>query len=96
MRTNVADTSIDAYHQLIETGKESTQIKTIYEFVCKFHPCSRRQIHKATGIELGAVAGRCNALTKAGLLKEEKIGECQITGKKVKLLEPIQKQLRLV
>jgi predicted transcriptional regulator len=96
MKTAMSHTSVEAYHQLIECGKETSQIKIIYNFVVKSFPCSRRDISNGTGIELGAVAGRVNTLVNNGLLIEEKIGVCRHTNKNVKLIEPATKQFKLV
>jgi len=58
----VSQTSIDAYHELVNSGHKFAQREKIFHFIRLNGPHTRRQISKHTGLELGAVSGRVNKL----------------------------------
>ena len=72
----VAKTSIAAYWLL--GPRAETQKGRIIAYLVEHPGATRRQVAQATGIELGAVAGRMNALVKAKLVREVE-GVCPIT-----------------
>jgi len=86
----VANTSRLAYEELISSGKALTQRAKILGKLIK-HPdgYTRRQLSYVTSIELGAVAGRVNALIEDGLVDASEEVECHVTHKTVKLIKPI-------
>lgn len=72
----VAKTSIAAYWLLGSRAK--TQRGRIVAYLVDNPGATRRQVANGTGIELGAVAGRMNALIKDGLVREVE-GVCPIS-----------------
>ncbi len=64
--TNVAQTSINAYRDSWQYAPSQRELILNY---IKAHPgVTNREIHEATGIEMGAVCGRVNALRKDGFI----------------------------
>ena len=86
----IATTSLRAYQDLRDSGKEQTQKAKILSVIVK-HPqgLTRRTIAAVTNIELGAVCGRVNSLSENGLVDEAEEIRCPVTGKMVKLVKPI-------
>lgn len=86
----VAMTSRMAYEHLRATGKVATQkARILAEILEAPQGISRRALAEITGMELGAVAGRCNDLVKESLVLEDGERTCSWTGRTVKLLKPI-------
>ena len=86
----VAKTSLMAYDELVASGKEETQRCKVLEMclACQIG-VTRRRLASLTGIELGAVAGRVNALVEDGLLDDSEMVVCPTTRKAVKLIRPV-------
>ena len=80
-------TSRIAYKQLIEEGKSHTQKSCIVRLLKHESPLSRREISKATNIELSSVSGRVNHLIKMGIVKETTMRKCMFSNK---LVKPVQ------
>ena len=76
-------TSRIAYKNIIEEGKADSQQSYIIRLLKHEAPLSRREISKATNIEIGSVSGRVNELKKEGRLKEDPKRKCNITGRLV-------------
>ena len=57
--------------------------------MCHSNGLTRRQLSNVTGIELGAVAGRVNALVADEVVTESGQVECHFTKKTVKLIKPV-------
>lgn len=97
MLTNVAPTSIDAYHQHCRSGGLGKQASAIYLHVIESgRDWSRKELSRATGIELSAVCGRVNELVSARLLSEYPARPCAITRKLISPVgkpQPIQRAL---
>lgn len=87
----VANTSKLAYEELIASGKAKTQRCKILQQLLINHRTglTRREIARKTGLELGAVAGRVNALVADGLATEDQEVKDRVTGKTVKLIKPV-------
>ena len=79
-------TSRIAYKQLIEEGKSHTQKSCIVRLLKHEYPLSRREIAKATNIEISAVSGRVNQLIKMGIVEETTIRKCIFSKK---LISPV-------
>ena len=80
-------TSRIAYKQLIEEGKSHTQKSCIVRLLKHEFPLSRREIAKATNIEISAVSGRVNQLMKLGIVEETTRRKCMFSNK---LVKPVQ------
>ena len=77
-------TSRIAYKQLIEEGKSHTQKSCIVRLLKHEYPLSRREIAKATNIEISAVSGRVNQLIKMGIVEETTMRKCMFSKRLVK------------
>lgn len=82
-------TSIYAYHGVQAHGTETRQKEQIVACVKRAVAAggtglTRREISQATGIEPGAVGGRCNALVRDEKLKDGHKRPCTVTGKLAK------------
>ncbi len=85
--TSIAPGSIVTIRNHRITGKSRTQKQRIMVYMRAQCFASRRQISKATGIELGAVAGRVNSLVKDGQLHIiEPMRRCPVSGQLVTFL----------
>lgn len=69
MTRNTALTSQKSYRDLLNSLKEGTQIKRVYDFIRVSPPVCNRDISKGTGLEIGAVTARVNKLASMGLIK---------------------------
>jgi predicted transcriptional regulator len=87
----VANTSKRAYEELVASGKDRTQRALILRQLLIYHRdgLTRRQIATRTGLELGAVAGRVNALVKDGLATEADSVLDHGTKQTVKQVKPV-------
>lgn len=87
---SVANSSRAAYLALKRSGKENTQKAKVLAQVIQFPSgITRRELAGITGLELGAVCGRVNALIAEGALREHGSVECERTGKHVKVVKPV-------
>ena len=77
-------TSRIAYKQLIEEGKSHTQKSCIVRLLKHEYPLSRREISKATNIELSSVSGRVKELIELDILEEVTMRKCMFSKKLVK------------
>lgn len=88
--TAIAVTSRQAYDELKASGCESQQRGRVLAVVIRYPlGITRRDIARMTGLELGAVAGRVNALLKDQLLIEDGTTFDGTTHMTVKLLKPV-------
>ena len=76
-------TSRIAYKQLIEEGKSHTQKSCIVRLLKHEYPLSRREISKATNIELSSVSGRVKELIELDILEEVTMRKCMFSKKLV-------------
>ena len=77
-------TSRISYKDLIETGRENTQVKSILKLLSTGESLSRREIADVVRLEVSAVAGRVNSLIKMGIIKEDKMRKCLLSKRMVK------------
>lgn len=89
MKTNVRDSSLDAYYGDLVASGLAAQQATVLVAMAELGGgwVSRKQIARQTGMETGTVAGRVNALIAAGLVEEEPDGmPCPISGRCVHMV----------
>tara|TARA_X000001382_G_C3043634_1_gene138694 strand:- start:250 stop:528 length:279 start_codon:yes stop_codon:yes gene_type:complete len=77
-------TSRISYKDLIETGRQGTQVKSILKLLSTGESLSRREIADVVRLETSSVAGRVNTLIKMGIVQENKMRKCLISKKLVK------------
>jgi len=80
-------TSRMVYKNIIESGKQGSQKRYIIRLLLTESPLSRREISKATNIEIGSVSGRVNELIKLGIVEETTMRKCIFSKK---LIKPVQ------
>ena len=80
-------TSRMVYKNIIESGKQGSQKRYIIRILLTESPLSRREISKATNIEIGSVSGRVNELIKLGIVEETTMRKCIFSKK---LIKPVQ------
>ena len=81
MKTNINDTSIAAYKEIIEDGTISMQEAKV--LICLDVPQTSRQIAFSSGLERSSVCGRLNKLMEKNLVREFDTIKCPTTNKKV-------------
>lgn len=88
MKTNMAQSSIDRYHQLMAEGGVSRQKALILSMLTPGKDYTRNEIQDLTKLTLHAVTGRVNALVSEGRLNEDEFERrrCNITGSSVKVV----------
>jgi hypothetical protein len=84
----VAETSKIAYQDHKAQGKVGRQAQALYEFMDENVPYSRKELSKATGMELASVCARVNEMIDVGMLREVEKRKCLITGR---LISPVVK-----
>ncbi|CAM2295486.1 MarR family transcriptional regulator [Ralstonia mannitolilytica] len=92
MRTNVAETSIDAYHSRSRRMLGQAQCDRIVEYVERAGTATIAEIAKALGMEKSSVSGRRNELIAAGRLVLGGRRQCSVTGRSVQSVKLPQKQ----
>ncbi len=80
-------TSRIAYKEHNESGKLDQQKQHIKKLLLTEYPLSRREISKATNIEISSVSGRVNEMIKMGILEETTKRKCMFSKK---LITPVQ------
>ena len=80
-------TSRVAYKEHNESGKLDQQKQHIKKLLLTEYPLSRREISKATNIEISSVSGRVNEMIKMGILEETTKRKCMFSKK---LITPVQ------
>lgn len=80
-------TSRISYKDLIESGKQHKQQGHIIKLLLTESPLSRREISKATNIELSSISGRVNEMIKMGVVEETTKRKCMFSKK---LITPVQ------
>ena len=92
MRTNVKDTSIDAYDDLrhtIKLGKMQQEVLSVMKPKTLY---TRRELSRITKLETSTIAGRVNELIEAGFIDVVDKVKCPITNKTVEALILTEKQ----
>lgn len=83
MRTQVSETSRDAFNSIRREGKLQPMQKSILDALKDGRLYTRKQLRDITGMELSSVCGRVNSLLAAGLIdlhgevRDEKTGKRQ-------------------
>lgn len=83
MRTNVAETSADAYDAIRREGQLSNMQARVMAAIESGRDYSLQEICRATGIPINAVSGRVNELKTAGRLQHGPRRPCGITGRTI-------------
>lgn len=93
MKTNVRNSSLDAYFYIRGNGTVLNQKGRIIEDLVKARTSlTRVEISKRTGITINAVSGRVNELIRDGYLHESsQKRKCHFTGMYVYPLKPTEK-----
>ena len=79
-------TSMIAYKEHNESGKLDQQKQHIKKLLLTEYPLSRREISKATNIEISSVSGRVNEMIKMGVVEETTKRKCMFSKK---LITPV-------
>lgn len=96
MKTNMLETSLEAYTDLKSNGKSSRQVDLILSKLSHGQDYTLREIQQLTGLEINSVAGRVNDIKKLGELEHTTFKRrCSITGKLVQPVKLAAKQLEL-
>ncbi len=74
-------TSIKALHELQASGKGGIQRARILRALLQRKDMTRREIQRATGIDINAVCGRVRELIDVGAARETEARRCRVTGK---------------
>jgi len=70
VKTNVTDTSIEAYYSVIRCGREGSQKRQVFNWVRRHAaPCTRQQIVAGTGLAINIVTARVFSLLESGALE---------------------------
>jgi len=86
MRTNVSDTSLNAYFDVIHggyLGKSQQKIYLLfkkYAFMSKTHDNTNREISEYSGMKINIITARVNELRKMGLLVLSCKRSCFVSG----------------
>jgi predicted transcriptional regulator len=80
---SVRDTSIDAYHDHVESGAFSRQQNELLKAMRGHQDYSRSELSEATGIRLSSVCGAVFELIERGILAECPTRPCKITGRTI-------------
>jgi DNA-binding IclR family transcriptional regulator len=83
LNSDIQDTSLIAYAELIRDGKLGKQQKTILSVVRPGFNYSLQELCKLTGLQINAVSGRVHDLKKLKLLSIGDTRRCNITGKTI-------------
>ena len=89
MKTNVSDTSLNAYFNVIHggyLGKSQQKIYLLfkkYAFMSKTHDNTNLEISKYSGIPINIITARVNELRKMGLLVLSCKRSCFVSGNTV-------------
>tara|TARA_R100000781_G_scaffold110486_1_gene75978 strand:- start:359 stop:691 length:333 start_codon:yes stop_codon:yes gene_type:complete len=80
-------TSRIAYKEHKQSGKLDQQKQHIKNLLLTEYPLSRREISRATNIEISSVSGRINEMIKMGVVEETTRRKCMFSKK---LITPVQ------
>jgi hypothetical protein len=96
MRTNVASTSIEAYHAIQSEGKLKPQHDIILQAIERSKDYSLQELCVLTRLPINVVSGRCNELKAARRLETAQKRSCSITKRTVAPVRLPRKQLDLL
>lgn len=83
MKTNVRQTSMEAYLEVKEKTMTPQQKKVLSVLSGDQPDYSRLEISYLSGIPINSVCGRVNELLKSGAIVETEPRKCSITGKTI-------------
>jgi len=83
----VAQTSIDAYHEIIADGTRWKKRELVHKFIEICGPHTRTQISEKTGLKINVVCGRVRELVQDGVFEENRTVLDRETNKHVKVVE---------
>lgn len=86
MRTQVSETSREAFHSIRREGKLQPMQQSILDAIAGQGACTRKQLSRFTGMELSSVCGRVNSLLAAGLIEIKGEVRDEKTGKRQELI----------
>ena len=83
-------TSTSSYHQLRDSGKQSTQEAQILGLLVynRVPDLTLKEISRLSGLEINAVSGRVNGMKKKGMVKEAPKRKCRVTDRWVTPVMP--------
>lgn len=96
MKTNVADTSIQQYHILQNSGSLSSQQSRVLAVMCDGGQYTRSELAQACRLPINCVAGRVHELLKKKVIEEGAPRRCKVTGHAAKVVQftPIWAELK--
>ena len=85
MKTNVAQTSLEAYWDVKKStqGAQHVAIMGYLERNRQWEDYSRRELSVALEIDLNAICGRVNELIKSGEIVECEPRPCRVSGRRI-------------
>jgi hypothetical protein len=83
MKTQVAETSIDAYHALQREGTLTKRQAQVMEQVQPGRDYSLQELVQLTGLPVNVISGRCNELRAAKRLELGPERKCSLTGRTI-------------
>lgn len=83
MRTQVAQTSVRAYHSITQDGTVSARQAQILLVMVPGFDYSLQELVALTGLPVNVISGRCNELRKAERLELADKRQCTVTGRTV-------------
>lgn len=97
IKTNVQESSLEAYSDLKSSGKQLKQTELILSGLSPNRDYTLREIQRITKFEINVISGRVNDLKKSGDLVHAGAKRiCSITGKLVQPVKLPSKQLDLL
>lgn len=87
MKTDVRETSLQAYAEIKATGFVSAKQSQILNAMSYGRDYSLSELSAMTHMEKSSVSGRCNELKHLGKLVESRQRACKITGKTITALK---------
>lgn len=79
MKTIIRESSIQAYHDIRESGAVGKQCQAILGRLRTGNDYSLQEMVRLIGIPINAISGRCSDLKKMDLLEEAPARKCSIT-----------------
>lgn len=86
---NYRMTSVEAYSEMVDSGKRDTQKAIVLNGVIDNGPVTRNELAVILQLPVASVCGRVKEMLDDRLIKDDSTRECAITGKVVHILEPI-------
>lgn len=81
-RSNVAQTSLDAFNAFVADGKLSPSQNIVYDELCRMQPATNLELARSLLWEVNLVTPRINELRKLGVVVQDCVRPCCISGHK--------------